>query len=183
MDAINELFTQLELAYHNQFHRAFPGHEQLHMAKQLWLHSLADLPPQRIRAGARRAIRESEFVPNLAAMRRFCEPVPADLGLPDAYSAYLEACRAPSPKDAQNWSHPAVYHAGRASDWFLLARAPEREALPVFRRNYEIMVRRVLDGEELETPVPEGLPSRVARPLSQEERRRRLLQLRSELGI
>ncbi len=174
---------QLELAYHNQFHRAFPDRRQLDMAKQLWLYSLADLPPQRIRAGARRAIRDSEFVPNLAAMRRFCNPGTAELGLPDVYSAYIEACRAPSPKASASWSHPIVFHAGKASDWFLLATAPEREALPVFRRNYDILVQRLLDGEDLDPPVPEALPERVSRPVSREEGQRRLHTLRETLGI
>ena len=29
VEAINHLFTELELAYHNQFHKAFPDHQSL----------------------------------------------------------------------------------------------------------------------------------------------------------
>jgi 16S rRNA A1518/A1519 N6-dimethyltransferase RsmA/KsgA/DIM1 with predicted DNA glycosylase/AP lyase activity len=36
----------------------------------------------------------------------------------------------------QRWSHPAVYHAGAASDWFFLASSPEKTAFPVFERHY-----------------------------------------------
>ena len=52
IDAINQIFTELELAYHNQFRRAFPDATQLGMAKQLWLQGLCDLTPARLRAGA-----------------------------------------------------------------------------------------------------------------------------------
>lgn len=183
MDAINQLFTELELAYHNQFHRAFPNPEQLGMAKQLWLHSLADLEPNRILAGGRRAMRQSDFLPNLSSLRRFCQPSPEELGLPEVHSAYIEACRAPSPKSAHTWSHPAVYHAGRASGWFFLSSAPEGTAFPVFRRNYELLVERVLAGEDLDPPLPPALPERVTTPLTVEERRRKLAQMRQDLDI
>jgi len=82
VDAINQLFTELELAYHNQFRRAFPDAERLGMAKQLWLHALCDLSPQRLRAGVRRAVRESEFLPSLHTLRAYCHPTAAELGVP-----------------------------------------------------------------------------------------------------
>lgn len=153
------------------------------MAKQLWLHALADLDPARIVAGGRRAIGDSEYLPNLAALRRYCDPSPEELGMPDPRSAYIEACRAPSPKSAAAWSHPVVYHAGRASDWHLLSTAPEQIAFPVFKRNYELLVQRVRDGGDLQSPVPPALTERVDRELPLEERRRRLARLRSDLGL
>lgn len=183
VDAINQLFTELELAYHNQFRRAFPDAMQLGMAKQLWLHALCDLPPTRLRAGVRRAIKASEFLPSLHTLREFCDPDPRELGLPDAHSAYIEACRAPSPKREQRWSHPAVYRAGVESGWFFLANNPESVALPVFKRNYELLVQRLLDGEDLDVPLPKALPEEISRPLPREEQKARLQKLRAELKI
>ena len=183
VDAINQIFTELELAYHNQFHRAFSDAAQLTMAKQLWLHALCDLPPARLRAGVRRAIKQSEFLPNVHTLRRFCQPTASELGAPDVRSAYIEACRAPSPKQAQRWSHPIVYHAGRASDWHFLAGTPESIALPVFKRNYELLLQRLLDGEALELPIAKALPESIEQPLSREQRKERLRTLRSELNI
>jgi hypothetical protein len=177
------VFTELELAYHNQFRAAFPDATQLAMAKQLWLHSLCDLPPARLRAGVRRAIKASEYLPSLHRLREYCDPDPAELGLPDAYTAYLEACRAPSPKREQRWSHPAVYRAGVESDWFFLANNPESVALPVFKRNYELLVHRLLDGEDIEQPLAKALPAEISRPLPREEQKERLRRLRAELGI
>lgn len=183
VDAINQVFTELELAYHNQFRRAFPDATQLAMAKQLWLHALADIEPARLRAGVRRAIQGSEFLPNVHTLRTFCEPLPSDLGVPEVYAAYIEACRAPSPKRAQHWSHPIVYHAGAASDWFFLAGSSESVAFPVFKRNYELLLERLLNGERLDVPLPKALPEEIAQPLSRGERRERLRKLREELKI
>ena len=41
IDLINVLFTQLEITYHNQFHKAFPDSDSLKLAKQLWLKKLS----------------------------------------------------------------------------------------------------------------------------------------------
>lgn len=183
LDAINQVFAELKLAYHNQFHRAYPNDSELIMAKQLWLHALADLPPARLRAGVRRAIRGSDYLPSLHALRQFCSPQPSELGLPEVYAAYVEACRAGTPKSAQRWSHPIVYHAGSASDWYVLANSPESQAFPVFKRNYELLLERVLNGEALDVPLPKALPAEIHQPLSREERKLRMKQLREELDI
>jgi replication protein P len=183
VDAINQIFTELELAYHNQFRRAFPDATQLGMAKQLWLHTLCDLSPLRLRAGVRRAIKSSEYLPSLHTLREYCDPQPQELGLPDVHAAYIEACRAASPKREQRWSHAIVYRAGMESDWFFLANNPESVALPVFKRNYELLIERLLNGENLDVPIPKALPEEISRPLARSEQKKRLQQLRTALGI
>lgn len=172
----------MELAYHNQFHKAFPG-DKANVAKQLWLHSLLDLSPEEILRGGRRSIKESAYLPTLHTIRELSRPSLRDFGLPDTHSAYLEACRAPSPKAAYNWSHPAVYHAGRAADWFFLANNPERAAFPVFREHYERFCERVIEGEELTQPDTPALPQESTTPLSLDERRQKLAELRRELDL
>ena len=173
------MFTELELAYHNQFHKAFPG-DKASVAKQLWLHNLLDLSPEEIIRGGRRSIRESAYLPTLHTIRELSEPDFASVGLPDAHSAYLEACRATSPKAEYAWSHPAVYHAGRAADWFFLANNPERSAFPVFKEHYLRIGQRVLDGEQLPPPSTPALPRESSTPLTLEERREKLRELRKE---
>ena len=182
IDAINQLFTELELAYHNQFHKAFPG-DKTNVAKQLWLHSLLDLSPEEILRGGRRSIKESAYLPTLHTIREMSRPGLKEFGLPDVHSAYLEACRAPSPKAAYEWSHPAVYHAGRAADWYFLANNPERSAFPVFREHYQRLCQQVIDGEELTQPDTPALPQEHSTPLSLEERREKLRELRRELDL
>ncbi len=182
IDAINQLFAELELAYHNQFHKAFPG-DKVRVAKQLWLQSLIDLSPEEIVRGGRRSIRESAYLPTLHTIRELSKPDLASLGLPDAHSAYLEACRASSPKAEYNWSHAAVYHAGRAADWYFLAGNPERNAFPVFKEHYLRICQQVLAGEELAAPSVPALPEEISTPLSLEERREKLRELREEHNL
>jgi len=183
LDAINQVFAEFRLAFHNQFLRAFPNDKELMMAKQLWLHALSDIPPTRLRAGARRAIRSSDYLPTIHSLRNFCDPKPSELGLPEAHAAYVEACRAAQPKNIQPWSHPIVYEAGKNSDWFFLANSPESLAFPVYKRNYELLIERVLNGENLSMPIPKALPEEIGTPLSLEERKSRLKHLRETLGI
>ena len=183
VDAISQMFTEFELAYHNQFHKAFGTSEQIIMAQQLWLDALKDIPAQRIAAGARRAIKQSEYLPTLHTIRKYCDPSPEELGLPDAHSAYIEACRAPSPKAEHSWSHPIVYLAGQASDWFFLASSSEAKAFPVYQRNYELLITRLLAGETLESPITKAIPEHISQPLSNDEQKKRMKALREQLGL
>ena len=181
--AINQMFTEFQLAYHNQFHKAFSDDQKIITAKQLWVKTLCDLSPERIMMGTRRAIKESEYLPTINTVRKLCEPNPEELGLPDAYNAYLQACRAASPKIEQNWTHPIVYLAGSASDWFFLSNSVEAKAFPVFKRNYEILCERALNGEQLDMPILKAIPETINQPLSNEERKQRMQVMRQELDI
>ncbi len=155
----------------------------MNQIKKLWLESLTQFSPEGIRQGARRVIETSEYLPTLNRMIRACQGDPASYGLPDAHSAYVEACRAPSPKAAQRWSHPAVYHAGAASDWFFLVSSPEKVAFPVFERHYKRLCEQVMAGETLPKPQVPALPEHTETPLSKEENHQRLEALRRELDL
>lgn len=155
----------------------------LNQIKKLWAESLSRFEPDTIRRGARKVIEESEFLPTLNRMMRACQGDPTEFGLPDAHSAYVEACRAPSPKAAQHWSHPAVYHAGLASDWFFLASSAEKVAFPVFERHYQRFCEQVMNGAELPLPQAPALPETTETPLSADENHQRLEALRRELDL
>jgi len=177
------MFAEFELVYHNQYNKAFPTLEKFAYAKKLWFTNLKDFSAEQILRATRRAIKESEFLPTVRGILKFIETEYDALGLPDARSAYMEACRAPSPKSDFTWSHPAVYYAGRDSDWFFLANSTERQAFPVFERNYRILCERLLRGEQVDMPVQKALPAEVHHPLSKEEQLDHLKKLREETGI
>lgn len=183
INAINQMFAEFELVYHNQFQKAFPTAEKLTYGKKLWFTNLNDFSAEQILRAARRAIKESEFLPTVRGILKFIETEYEALGLPDARSAYMEACRAPSPKSDFAWSHPAVYYAGRESDWFFLANSVERQAFPVFERNYRIICERLLRGEHVDMPIAKALPAEVHQPLSKEQQLDHLKKLREETGI
>lgn len=183
IDAINQVFALFRLNYHNQYYRAFEDAGQLAQAKKLWLESLAEYPVEAILLGARRCIEEAEYLPTLARMRECCRAALfAALGLPDARTAYTEACLAPEPRTAHAWSHPAVWHAACATGWPLLTSAPEKTALPVFERHYHAACARLLAGEALALPAPPSSQPAAAVP-DFDAQRAALKKLREQTGV
>ena len=183
IDAINQLFAEFELAYHNQYHKAYGSEERLVMAKKYWLGCLADYSPLQIVAAARRVVKTHDYLPTISVVVRACEEGSGLFGLPTPREAYIEACRAEPPKAAFAWSHPAVYFAGAATGWFLLATEPEDRVFPLFEYYYNELCQRVMRGEELGAPQVVALPEHISRPLSGEENHARMLLMREQLGL
>ena len=169
IDAINQVFALFRLNYHNQFYAAYPDNQQLDQAKRLWLEALANFPPEQLLRGARYALESSEYLPTLNRMLDSCGQALEDMGLPDARSAYREACNAPVPRTAQPWSHPAVYLAGRDAGWHFLSSEPESRTWPAFRRRYQDYCRRAMAGEQLQLPAPDSPPEEYGEPATREE--------------
>ena len=97
IDTINQVFALFRLNYHNQYYAAYPDAEQLKQIKKLWLEALVDYPVEQILKGAKHAIEHSEYLPTLNRMIECCQDSLSAYGLPDARSAYREACTANSP--------------------------------------------------------------------------------------
>lgn len=182
-DAISKMFAEFEFAYHNQFHKAFADAESLAIAKKYWLSSLENFTPVQIVRAAKQVIRSQEYLPSIAALVRACEQGLDLFGLPPVRQAYLEACGAPTPKREFNWSHEAVYHAGKASGWYLLANSAETTAFPVFDYNYGVLCQRVIAGETLHIELPTPLPEKIERKLDKAETKARFAKLREKLGL
>ncbi|MBX2857587.1 MAG: hypothetical protein KTR17_02905 [Cellvibrionaceae bacterium] len=149
IDTINTLFAVLKRNYHNQYFKAFANANELKAVKRLWLESLQRFDCDIILQATKALLENEEFLPTLATVIKYCEKI-GHQDLPEAHEAYLEACRAPSPKANAHWSHPAVYCAGKACDWYFLLNNPEYRAFPIFREHYEKMCAKVLRGESLE---------------------------------
>jgi hypothetical protein len=180
LSAINQIFELFRFNYHNQFLKAFPDLDTMNMAKRLWMRLLGDYTGEVIMRAAEKAVKESSWLPNVHEVLARCD-ISEVLGLPSAHAAYIEACRAPSPKKEYNWSHPAVYFAGRATDWFFIANETEQKAFPVFKRNYDLLLQRVQAGETLEIDLPPALTDGVETPLTRDEQKARLKGLMGEL--
>ncbi|GAA6146790.1 replication protein P [Thalassolituus maritimus] len=176
LSAINQIFELFRFNYHNQFLKAFPDLDTMNMAKRLWLRLLGDYTGEVIMRAAEKAVKENSWLPNVHEVLARCD-VAEVLGLPSAHAAYVEACRAPSPKKEFNWSHAAVYFAGLSTDWFFIANEPEEKVFPVFKRNYELLLNRLQNGESLEIELPKALPEETTTPLSREEQKARMQDL------
>ena len=140
IDAINQVFALFQINYHNQYFSAFGDNTKSeNLAKNLWLNKLSQFSAETICGAAEKIIADNDYLPTLHKMLEACRQVGMPRGLPSARNAYLEACNKPSPKAIQDWSHAAVYLAGRDCGWHLLANETERKAFPLFNdcyRNY-----------------------------------------------
>jgi len=183
VDAINQLFAEFELAYHNQYRKAYAQEGSEALAKKYWLNCLREFSPEVIVRAGRQVVRSQEYLPTIAALVSACENAWQLFGLPPTQAAYVEACCASEPKAAQHWSHPAVYLAGKASSWFALATEPQSVIFPVFEYNYLQLCRRVVQGEELHADIQAALPESLSQPLSPEENKARMQALRKKLDI
>lgn len=183
VDAINQVFTLFRLNYHNQYLKAFGNTTELNEVKRLWLEMLGRFEPQALLKAAKFIIETSEFLPTLHTMIHHCEKASAQTSLPDAHSAYIEACRAPSPKADFKWSHPAVYHAGKRCDWFFLQSNAEAVAFPVFKSKYEEVCHEVRQGVKLAEPRVQVIEEKKPPAMEKSKSRERLDSLRAKLEL
>ena len=180
IEAINQIFTLFRINFHNQYYKAYPEAELLNQAKRLWFESLKHYQPATLLSATKRIIEEQEYLPTLHQMLAFCAE---GNKIPSAHQAYVEACRAPSPKSSYKWSHPAVYEAGRRTDWFLLSTTPEHIALPIFKGNYNSVLSDLREGHQIEIPSLEALPEKSGSPVDKETGISNLKALRKQLDI
>jgi hypothetical protein len=111
-----------------------------------------------------------------------CRTVGMPAGLPSPRKAYLEVCNMPSPKAAQQWSHPAVYAAGRDCGWHFLATTDESKAFPQFAETYQLYCERVIGGEVFTVEPPAALPETSMKKASKEQALTELDNLKQLLG-
>jgi hypothetical protein len=183
VDAINQIFAEFELAYHNQFHKAYAQDGSLKLAKKYWMSCLVDFMPEVIVRAARQIVKSQEYLPTVASMVNACENSLSLFGLPAPQAAYVEACCAPEPKHSYTWSHPAVYLAGKHTGWFALATETQAAIFPVFEYNYHLLCQQILRGEKLDIDMPVALPETVSSPLSPEENKARMKALREKFSL
>lgn len=183
VDAINQTFSAFKRNFIGQFYKAYPTQEELDHVKRLWLDMLGDFTAEEVLQATRKVIESYDFIPTLHTMIVHCENARVGTELPEVHSAYIEACKAPSPKAAYAWSHPIVYHAGRACDWFYLHSHSEHQAFPVFRQKYFDLCEKVRAGLVLECPKADILEKVEAIPLDKAENSRRMAQLRAHLDL
>lgn len=141
----------------------------LNQAKRLWKESLTAFSNEQILRAARDVIEQSDYLPTLHKMLVACEATLVAEGLPPVQEAYREAANAPSPKNAQPWSHPAVYLAGKQVGWRNMVHMPEARSFPLFAKAYRELIRKVLAGETLEVDRPPALEDRQGAVLTRDD--------------
>ena len=139
VELINLIFAELEITFHNQFHKAFPDEETLTLAKQLWLAKLEKYQNEIVFRAIDKIIETSKYLPSLSAvLNQIKELRLLEENIPSSNTAYIEASSLgeTNPLDF-NWSHPFVYHAGAKVGWYMLKTESEFDIKKEFIDAYE----------------------------------------------
>lgn len=65
---------------------------------------------------------------------------------------------------------------------FFLANNAEEKTFPVFKRNYEILLKRLQNGESIDMEITKALPEHSETPLPRKAQQQRLQELKKLLG-
>lgn len=178
---VNKLLEQLKLVF-PAWKRAFPNLDAEKRAGMEWTRALVDADctsREQLARGMKQArMQDIPFFPSPGMFIKWCELTPESLGLPTVAIAIMEVAR-------QRFSHPAVELAWKATR-FESQTLSEADYRPVFARAYEIQVRRVLNGEDLQAEILKALPTREQVAHSPEYYRevglKRLAEVKARLG-
>lgn len=143
---------------------------------------MADLSPQQLAMGIEKAKNFRERVFTTPKFRELCQISPADFGLPDAKTAMYEFCSAPYPKAKQTYSHEIVYLAGAAVGQQAMEHLMEKDLLPLYEYQYQVLIDRLMKGEVLTMPVPKALPKKH-RLADKHVARRNIAKMKECLGM
>ena len=153
--AVGRLLEQLKIIF-PAWKRAFPTADAEKRAGMEWTRALVDADctsREQLARGMQQArLQDIPFFPAPGQFIKWCELTPESLGLPSMGAAYQQAV-------SLRMNHPAVRVAERATRYQrgTLAEADYRAA---FERAYQIAVRRVMQGEDLEAEILKALPTR-----------------------
>ena len=138
VELINLIFAELEITFHNQFHKAFPDEETLSLAKQLWMAKLEKFENELIFEAIDKIIETAKYLPSLSAVLNLIKELKfKKFKVPSPNKAYIEASSLGeiNPLDF-SWSHPYVYHAGAKIGWYRLKTDSEFEIKKEFLEVY-----------------------------------------------
>ena len=176
VELINLIFAELEITFHNQFHKAFPDEETLTLAKQLWLAKLEKYQNEIVFRAIDKIIETSKYLPSLSSvLNQIKELKLREQNIPSSNAAYIEASSLgeTSPLDF-NWSHPFIYHAGSKVGWYRLKTESEFDIKKEFLSVYEKILEESEFKESLLLLPVNNEEMTDDKPLSNEKQKARL---------
>lgn len=188
---VNDIFRALQGAF-PAWRAAFPDDASLKAAKATWVKALIDAgitDIQQIARGVRKArLSDNDFFPSVGRFIAWCRVSPDDLGVPPVDQAWIEVGRHAHHVLEHQWSHPAVYEAGRRTGWFELRTGTATRKS--FAEQYQAVVSEVATGAEFVLPAADATRlehhrngRRVRTEQSQAVGRAALQQLKEAMGM
>ena len=134
IELVNLIFAQLEITYHNQFHKAFKDEVSLNLAKQLWLKKLEIFSLDLIFEAIDELTSKSKYLPSLSqTLEEIKSHYLKKEGIQSIEAAFAEACLGSDEPENFKWSHPLVYETAKNFGWADLRRSEEREGFEKFQ--------------------------------------------------
>ena len=182
IELVNLIFTQLEVTYHNQFHKAYPDKNSLNLAKQLWLTQLQKFDEKIVFESVGKLMTTSDFLPTLSKVINYCiESKLKSNGIPNVNYAYKEACHSRNNFEKFSWSHPIIFYIGSKTGWDYLWTQAEKETFKVFKLNYDILVNEYLEGKEFSEPNFPKLPNTLEVKVDKKSQLKKIKDLKNKL--
>ncbi len=182
IELVNLIFTQLEVTYHNQFHKAYPDKNSLNLAKQLWLTQLQRFEEKIVFESVGKLMTTSDFLPTLSKVINSCiESKLKSNGIPNVNYAYKEACYSRNNFEKFTWSHPIIFYIGSKTGWDYLWTQSEKETFKEFKLNYDILVNEYLEGKEFSEPNFPKLPNTLEAKVNKKSQLKKIQDLKNKL--
>ena len=182
IELVNLIFTQLEVTYHNQFHKAYPDKNSLNLAKQLWLTQLQRFEEKIVFESVGKLMTTSDFLPTLSKVINSCiESKLKSNGIPNVNYAYKEACHSRNNFEKFTWSHPIIFYIGSKTGWDYLWTQSEKETFKEFKLNYDILVNEYLEGKEFSEPNFPKLPNTLEVKVNKKSQLKKIQDLKNKL--
>ena len=182
IELVNLIFTQLEVTYHNQFHKAYPDKNSLNLAKQLWLTQLQRFDEKIVFESVGKLMTTSDFLPTLSKVINSCtESKLKSNGIPNVNYAYKEACHSRNNFEKFTWSHPIIFYIGSKTGWDYLWTQAEKETFKEFKLNYDLLVNEYLEGKEFSKPNFPELPKTLRVKVNKESQLKKIQDLKNKL--
>lgn len=122
----------------------------------VWRLALQGLSPAQIRLGFHQCrSRTDGWPPGSLEFRALCQVTPAELGLPEATTAFRAACQQQPDWDSL---HPIIWHVRQDIGVGELTHEPVERLWPRFQAVYQRLVQRALAGETFAYPPELAVP-------------------------
>ena len=182
VELVNLIFAELEITFHNQFHKAFPDEETLTLAKQLWLAKLEKYQNEIVFRAIDKIIETSKYLPSLSAVLNQIKNLKLlEQNIPSSNTAYIEASSLgeTNPLDF-TWSHPFVYYAGAKVGWYRLKTESEFDIKKEFIDAYEAILEESECKESLYLLPKIKEEVTIEKPLSSDLQKERLEKIKKK---
>ena len=186
MSVIDETFTEL-MGVFSAWKQAFPNDDILGAGKRQFTKALIDnevTTKAQLDNGlyfARKA--GTAFWPDLETFVGWCNTPAALEGIPTANEAYEEFCKKCHDLEGSGFTHVIVRLAGKDAGTWEMRNLPREKSFPLFKRSYDILIKRVMSGEQVGEVIPPALPEEVHVLCTKETNQTEMQKLRESIKL